>query len=119
MHAWKRTVLVPFPCELDAPPGADGLLRGRLLGVRCLRSKGVGTVEVSPMVGEAGQEAVQVAVTWVAANLTALQQWLGTAAEGVASGRPLLWRPGQEELYVSVSEVRAGTEGRCVLLLMV
>lgn len=67
------------------------------------------------MVGEAGQEAVQVAVTWVAANLTALQQWLGTAAEGAASGRPLLWRPGQEELYVSVSEVRAGTEGRCVL----
>jgi hypothetical protein len=108
--------MVPFPCELDAPRGADGLYPGMLLGMRCVRQEGLGSLSISSMIDESGQDAVQVAVTWVAANLAALHQWLGRAGEGggAQSSRlpPLLWRPGEEDLFVSSSEVRSGTQGR-------
>lgn len=77
-----------------------------------MRQRGAGGLIVMPLIDEAGQEAVQVAVTWVAANLAVLHQWLGREGGGAASQRALLWRPRKEELFVSVSEVRSGTQGR-------
>lgn len=110
--------MVPFPCEVQAPRGADGLLPGKLLGIRCVRQGGVGGLTIPPSIDPTGQEAVQVCVTWVAAHLEALQHWLGGGQGASASSRrhrqhpPLLWRPGREFLYVSVSEVRNVTRGR-------
>lgn len=106
-----------YPAEVSTTAGAGGQAapgaapQGRLCGLKCLRVEIVGAedVVVTCMLRESSLEAVQDALTCVAANLPALRRWLGSDQSCRAQG---LWRRGEENLYVSLSEVRELGSGR-------
>lgn len=106
-----------YPTEASTTAGAGGQAapggapQGRLCGLKCLRVEILGAedVLVTGMLRESSLEAVQDAVTCVAANLPALRRWLGSEQPCDMQG---LWRRGEDNLYVSLSEVREMNSGR-------